>query len=115
MSSGSNVWFATLAAIRNQVTIFGTLAKAVSALARHDLAVRADQRCLDDLVVSRNRELACLQIERQREKVEHVASVERARVGGHGRRKVGNADDLHAIPDDNFAELRALDVATLLD
>src|SRR5438093_748929 len=89
--------------------------KAAEGIDRHHGAVLADQRRLDDLVVLRHRELSGLGIERQREEVDHVARIERRRVGCYSRRQVAEADNLHAVADHDLVELRALDVAALLD
>ena len=56
-----------------------------------------------------------LGFERQRQEGQHVAGVQRARVGGHGGGEVRDADQLDAVLDDDAVEFRALDVAALLD
>src|SRR6266542_3740007 len=81
----------------------------------YDLPVIADERRLDDLVVASEREFAGFQVEREREKVEHVARIECRRIGGNQRGKIRRADDLHAADAHDLAGPRPLDVAALLD
>src|SRR5437016_13425403 len=81
----------------------------------YDLPVVAHQRRLDDLVVASEREFTGFQVEREREKVEHVARIEGRRIGGNERRKIRRADDLHAVDAHELVRPRAFDVAALFD
>src|ERR1700694_54245 len=52
-------------------------------------------------------------MERQREKVEHIARIESAGVGRDSRGKIGNADNLDAVLGDDLVDLGPLDIASL--
>src|ERR1022692_2195399 len=81
---------------------------------RGQLAALANQRCDDDLVVLRHVEIAGLGVERKRQEIEHVSRIESARIRGHERRKVADADNLDAVFHDHAVELGTFDVAALL-
>src|SRR5690349_18813225 len=78
------------------------------------LAVAGQRHAFDDLILPVDLEPLGFLVDEERQEIQQVPGIERARIGGQAARHVGMPDELHAVLLDHLADFRERAIPALL-